>query len=85
MNDIQLKVKPFGGDLFSERTSTSNDVSKLLDDIGNSLPNWTRWSGYDIPPPILVIDEANLFSQLERKNTALLKSILNWMVANTKG
>ncbi|PKK60324.1 hypothetical protein RhiirC2_793486 [Rhizophagus irregularis] len=41
---------------------------------------------YNIPPPIWVIDEANMFSQLEgsEEGEVLLKSILNWMVANTK-
>ncbi|CAI2199652.1 7045_t:CDS:2, partial [Funneliformis geosporum] len=81
-----LKVKPFGGDPFSERVITSNDVSKLLDNIGNALPRWTRWDGYKVPPPILVIDEANMFSQLcvSEEGKVLLKSILNWMVVNTK-
>ncbi|RIB12848.1 hypothetical protein C2G38_2199567 [Gigaspora rosea] len=83
INDIHLKVKPFGGNPFR---ITSNDVTKLLDNISNALPNWTCWSGYDIPPPILVIDEANMFNQLgsSEKGKLLLKSILNWMVVNTK-
>ncbi|CAG8810048.1 22865_t:CDS:1, partial [Dentiscutata erythropus] len=82
MDDIQLKVKLFGRDPFSERKITSNDVSKLLDNIGNALPNWTCWSGYDIPPPILVIDEANMFNQLgsSEEGKVLLKSILSWIV-----
>ncbi|CAI2179359.1 1653_t:CDS:2 [Funneliformis geosporum] len=86
VSDIQLKVNTFGGDPFSERVITSNDVSKLLDGIGNALPNWTRWDGYKVPPPILVIDEANMFSQLcvAEEGKVLLKSILNWMVVNTK-
>ena len=35
---------------------------------------------------ILVIDEANMFSQLghSEEGKILLKSILNWMVVNTK-
>ncbi|CAG8473289.1 2215_t:CDS:2, partial [Paraglomus brasilianum] len=81
MNDIQLKIKPFGGDPI-----TSNNVRKLLDGIGNALPNWTHWDGYKVPPPILVINEANMFSQLghSEEGKILLKSILNWMVVNTK-
>ncbi|CAG8657172.1 2374_t:CDS:1, partial [Paraglomus brasilianum] len=67
MNDIQLKIKPFGGDLFSERAITSNNVSKLLDDIGNALPNWTYWDGYKVPPPILVINEANMFMGIQKR------------------
>ncbi|KAF0482060.1 hypothetical protein F8M41_023519 [Gigaspora margarita] len=86
INDIQLKVKPFGVDPFNVREITSNDVTELFDNIGNALPNWTCWKGYDIPPPILVIDEANMFSQLgsSENGEVLLKSILNWMVVNTK-
>ncbi|KAF0528468.1 hypothetical protein F8M41_013158 [Gigaspora margarita] len=82
MNDIQLKVKPFGMDPFREKGITPNDVSKLLDNIGNALPSWIHWNGYNIPPPILVIDEANKFSQLGRseRGEILLKSILDWMV-----
>ncbi|CAG8742661.1 15548_t:CDS:2 [Gigaspora margarita] len=86
MNDIQLKVKLFGMDPFREKGITPNDISKLLDNIGNAFPSWTHWNGYNIPPPILVIDEANKFSQLgcSESGEILLKSILDWMVVNKK-
>jgi hypothetical protein len=81
MNDIPLKIRSFGKDPFSE--ITFNDVNKLLIDIGKALPNQICWSDYNIPPPILIINEADMiFSQItvleERK--VLLKLILNWMV-----
>ncbi|CAJ0823669.1 12249_t:CDS:2 [Entrophospora sp. SA101] len=78
--------KPFSGDPFSEKEITSNDVMKLLDNIENALPKWTCWDSYNIPPPILFIDEANMFSQLgsSKEGEVLLKSILNWVVVNTK-
>ncbi|CAJ0635449.1 9951_t:CDS:2 [Entrophospora sp. SA101] len=85
-NDLLLKFKPFSGDPFSEKEITSNDVMKLLDNIENALPKWTCWDSYNIPPPILFIDEANMFSQLgsSKEGEVLLKSILNWVVVNTK-
>ncbi|PKY52618.1 hypothetical protein RhiirA4_497080 [Rhizophagus irregularis] len=61
---------------------TSDRVSELLSKIAGTLPDWNFWNGYRIPQPILVIDEANLFSQLGR--ASLLKSFLNWLVLNTK-
>ncbi|CAG8641143.1 1458_t:CDS:2 [Funneliformis mosseae] len=64
--------------------TTSNDVTRLLDNINTYLPNWTFWNGHNIPPPILIIDEANMFSQLAKNDGTLLKSILNWLVLNTK-
>ncbi|CAG8454621.1 9254_t:CDS:2, partial [Paraglomus occultum] len=53
-------------DPFSKKGITPNDVCELLDNVSNALPSWTHWNGYNIPPPILVIDEANKFSQLEQ-------------------
>nr|CAG8587956.1 3612_t:CDS:2 [Entrophospora candida] len=85
-DDLLLKFKPFSGDQFNEKEITSNDVIKLLDNIENALPKWTCWDSYNIPPPILFIDEANMFSQLgsSKEREVLLKSILNWVVVNTK-
>ncbi|RGB22689.1 Archaeal ATPase-domain-containing protein [Rhizophagus diaphanus] len=66
------------------KEKTSDDVRTLLDKISDRLPNRSFWDGYQIPPPILIIDEANLFSQLGRNDETLLKSILNWFVLNSK-
>ncbi|RGB27648.1 hypothetical protein C1646_768845 [Rhizophagus diaphanus] len=59
-------------------------MSNLLNDIKNCLPRWTVWNDYNIPSPILIIDEANMFNQLGDSDPTLLKSVLNWMVLNTK-
>ncbi|RHZ84274.1 hypothetical protein Glove_84g165 [Diversispora epigaea] len=64
-----------------------NTVINLLHKITDSLPNQNFWTCYNIPPPILIIDEANLFSQLgenSKEEATLLKSFLNWLVINTK-
>ncbi|CAB4431052.1 unnamed protein product [Rhizophagus irregularis] len=66
------------------REITSVDVRNLLRDIKNCLPIWSFWNSYDLPAPILIIDEANMFSQLGNSDPDLLRSILNWMVLNTK-
>ncbi|CAB4420562.1 unnamed protein product [Rhizophagus irregularis] len=63
---------------------TSDRVSELLSKIAGTLPDWNFWNGYRIPQPILVIDEANLFSQLEeRRFHAILTSsdsfFINWI------
>ena len=58
---FELNVKLFDK---KETEVTSSDVSKLLTEIAHALPKWTIWHGYYAPPPILIIDEANLFSQL---------------------
>ncbi|CAB4492483.1 hypothetical protein RhiirA1_539980 [Rhizophagus irregularis] len=66
---------------------TSDRVSELLSKIVGTLPDWNFWNGYRIPQPILVNDEANLFSQLgnsSKEGASLLKSFLNWLVLNTK-
>ncbi|CAJ0863329.1 7303_t:CDS:2 [Entrophospora sp. SA101] len=63
-DDLQLKFKPFGEGQFNEKEVTSNDVIELLDNIDNALPKWTCRKGYNIPPPILIIAEVNMFSQL---------------------
>ncbi|CAJ0845192.1 12581_t:CDS:2 [Entrophospora sp. SA101] len=83
MDDLQLKFKPFNE---NEKDITSDDVIKLLDNIASALPKWTCWDGYNIPPPILIIDEANKFSHLggSKDGEVLLESILDWLVVNTK-
>lgn len=82
---FDLKIKLFDGKEKGE--ISSNDVRMLLDEITKALPKWSFWKDYDIPPPILIIDEANLLSQLgesSREGAILLKSFLNWLVKNTK-
>ena len=94
MSETDLKAKfPYFFELnvklFDKKKTeiTSSDVSELLTEIAHALPKWTIWHGYYAPPPILIIDEANLFSQLgdsSQEGAALLKSFLNWLVLNTK-
>ncbi|KAF0455060.1 hypothetical protein F8M41_001506 [Gigaspora margarita] len=80
----QFSIGDVGYRLGERGATTSNDVTRLLDNISTHLPNWSIWNGNNIPPPILVIDEANMFSQLAENDKNLLKSILNWLVVNTK-
>jgi Cdc6-like AAA superfamily ATPase len=82
---IRIGFKDFNIEC-EDRTITSSDVTWLLFNIYNYLPNWSFWKSYNIPPPILIIDEANMmFTQLGNDNPALLKSILSWLVLITKG
>lgn len=70
---------------FSDTEEISSiNVRSLLNDIKNCLSQWTIWNSYNIPSPILIIDEANMFDQLGNSDPTLLKSFLNWMVLNTK-
>ncbi|CAG8537993.1 3957_t:CDS:2, partial [Racocetra fulgida] len=80
----QFSIGDVGYRLGERGATTSNDITRLLDNISAHLPNWSIWNGNNIPPPILVIDEANMFSQLAENDKNLLKSILNWLVVNTK-
>lgn len=66
------------------REKTSDDVRILLEKISDYLPNWSFWYNYQIPSPILIIDEANLLNQLRHKDKSFLKLILNWFVLNSK-
>ncbi|CAG8600765.1 18332_t:CDS:2 [Acaulospora morrowiae] len=50
-------------------------------------PALVREVGDYAPPPILIVDEANLISQLgdsSKEREILLKSFLNWLMINTK-
>ncbi|CAG8761416.1 uncharacterized protein OCT59_016543 [Rhizophagus irregularis] len=70
-----------------EREITSNSVIDLFNKIACALPNQNLWKSYNIPPPILVIDEANLLNRLSYNSvegTILLKTFLDWLVLNTK-
>ncbi|CAG8582821.1 12273_t:CDS:2 [Funneliformis caledonium] len=82
---FDLKFKLF--DEKEKEEITSNDVNELLGKIAHALLNWNFWKGYDVSPPIFIIDEANLLSQLGdslKEGAVLLKSFLNWLVANMK-
>ncbi|CAG8682489.1 8207_t:CDS:2 [Funneliformis caledonium] len=77
--------------LFDEKKEeiTSNTVSELLGKIANALPNWSFWKGYDVSPPILIIDEANLLSQLgdnSKEGQFFLNHFLTglWRIRNKK-
>jgi AAA+ ATPase superfamily predicted ATPase len=59
----------------------------LLTEIALALPKWNIWDNSYASPPILIIDEANLLSQLGdslKKGEILLKAFFNWLVMNTK-
>ena len=62
-------------------------VTRLLSEISDRLPQWSWWSSMNVPPPILVIDEANRFNQLGEVSPVsanLIQTFLQWMVLNTK-
>ncbi|CAG8517338.1 3248_t:CDS:2 [Paraglomus brasilianum] len=75
---------------FNELTSgvtAGTAVTRLLCEISSRLPQWRWWSSMDVPPPILVIDEANRFDQLSEvspESTSVIQTFLQWMVLNTK-
>ncbi|CAG8654062.1 10072_t:CDS:2, partial [Paraglomus brasilianum] len=75
---------------FNELTSgvtAETAVTRLLGEISGRLLQWRWWSGMDVPPPILVIDEANRFGQLGEaspESARFVQTFLQWMVLNTK-
>ena len=89
------KLDKFEIDLTGLRISYSQDkdkdkkiiVSDLFDKISSKLPNWSFWSGRDVPSPILVVDEVNLLGQFGENSADskwFIKIFLDWMVKNTK-
>ncbi|RGB30560.1 P-loop containing nucleoside triphosphate hydrolase protein [Rhizophagus diaphanus] len=70
-----------------EREITFSNVNDLFRKIARALPNRNLWEGYNVPPPILVIDEANSLNRLgydSAEGEVLLRSFLDWLVLNTK-
>ncbi|CAB4403887.1 unnamed protein product [Rhizophagus irregularis] len=70
-----------------EREITSSSVIDLLNQITCALPNRNLWKRYNVPSPILVIDEANSLNRLgysSAEGEVLLKTFLDWLVLNTK-
>ncbi|CAB5391832.1 unnamed protein product [Rhizophagus irregularis] len=70
-----------------EREITSSSVRAMLNKIARALPNQNLWKGYNVPPPIFVIDEANSLNRLghgSAEGEVLLKTFLDWLVLNTK-
>ncbi|RIA86305.1 hypothetical protein C1645_740939 [Glomus cerebriforme] len=94
MSEANIKTKiPYFNikfKLFDEKEKeeiTTDNINELLNKITCALPNWNFWYRYNISPPILVIDEANLLRQLgnsSNEGAILLKLFLNWLVENTK-
>ncbi|CAB4403131.1 unnamed protein product [Rhizophagus irregularis] len=81
---FELNLKLFDK---KEREITFNSVIDLLNKITYALPNQNLWKSYNIPPPILIIDEANSLNRLgygSAKGEILLKTFLDWLVLNTK-
>ncbi|CAB5380672.1 unnamed protein product [Rhizophagus irregularis] len=81
---FELDLKLFDKE---EREITSNSIIDLFNKIACALPNQNLWKSYNIPPPILVIDEANLFNRLGYNSVEekiFLKTFLDWLVLNTK-
>ncbi|CAG8721125.1 16837_t:CDS:2, partial [Racocetra fulgida] len=76
--DVDLRLQP------SEKNA--KEIAELLGMIEDHLPRWSFWKGRNVPPPILIIDEANKFSQLcsSAEGAIILESFLDWLVKNTK-
>lgn len=67
------------------KKKTSGNIRILFNKISDYLSNWSFWyTNYQIPPPILIIDEENLFIGYEHKDKVFFKTILNWFVLNSK-
>jgi AAA+ ATPase superfamily predicted ATPase len=69
-----------------EKITSSGDVCMFLSEITHDLPTYNSWNFYNIPPPILIIDEVNMLtSQIgsSKEGEFFLKSFLNWLVSNT--
>lgn len=64
----------------------TEDVMELLEIIEEVFPSWSYWKGRNEPPPILIIDEANKFSQLgsSKEGEIVLVLFLDWLVKITK-
>ena len=63
------------------------DLADLLEAMAKELPEWTWLHGFNIPVPILYIDEANLLRDLvinDPGGQKVLKSIFMWLVSMTK-
>jgi len=66
---------------------TAPSLVDLLEGMSKALPDWTWFRGYQIPVPILFIDEANLLRELVINNPdgqKILKTIFMWFVSMTK-
>ena len=61
-------------------------LQELFDILSRALPNWSWLRGYDIPPPILIIDEANRLHVLldDTRGNTVLNDFFAWIVLNTK-
>ncbi|CAG8546662.1 4027_t:CDS:2 [Funneliformis caledonium] len=73
--------------IFDKSEITPSSVSELLVEITRAFLKWNIWHSNYASPHILVVDEANLLSQLgdsSKEGAILLKTFLNWLVLNTK-
>ncbi|PKY51551.1 hypothetical protein RhiirA4_424599 [Rhizophagus irregularis] len=84
--DIRSEFQNFFESIFIKpktKLETVNELDyELLEKISSSLPNLSYWKNHNIPPPILVIDEANkLFDlpDLSKEYKTLFKAFLSWL------
>ena len=72
--------------ILTKEEEPTKRLRKLFDTLSKSLPDWNWLRGYNIPPPILFIDEANRLRTLldDRKGDTVLNDFFEWIVHNTK-
>ncbi|CAB4485886.1 uncharacterized protein OCT59_003331 [Rhizophagus irregularis] len=80
LRDIRSEFQNFFESIFIKPKTKLETVNKLdyklLKKISSSLPNLSYWKNHNIPPPILVIDEAN---KLFEEYKTLFKAFLSWL------
>ena len=60
-------------------------LKRVYEALSKSLSNWSVFRGYNIEPPVLIIDEANqLDALLESGGRIALDDFFAWLVENTK-
>ncbi|CAB4463980.1 unnamed protein product [Rhizophagus irregularis] len=65
---------------------TNKDVIELFEKIDETIETYSLWKNKIESPPLLIFDEAHLFSKLtkSKEGESLLISFLNWLVTCTK-
>jgi len=64
-------------------------LKTMYSKLSKALPNWSVLRGYNIPPPVLFVDEANRLDYLlsdgdGNKGTRVLNDFFAWVVENSK-
>ena len=87
---VEVNVGEFGAGVTfkkeDEDLEPTKKLQKLFVKLSKALPNWNWLRGYDLPPPILVIVEANRLRALldDDHGNRLLNDFFAWVVVNTK-